>query len=87
MIKENCSQYQKVMVMAIVGKAFDNHDKNFITSSSNYTPTHDKFAFKAFNQLSYNRKINELLVPSYLVNLLNHYSSKMVLKTINIAFL
>ena len=48
-IKSNCSQYQRVIVAAIVGKAFDHHNNNIMTGSFNYKSIFDKFALKAFN--------------------------------------
>lgn len=85
--KGDCSQYQKVIIVAIVRKAFDNYDKDSITSLSNFTPILDKFALKAFNQLSYDRKIRGPLVASYLLYLPNHFFLKAIVKTINIALL
>ena len=52
-IKSDCNQYQRVIAVAIVRKAFDNYDKDLTTISANYAPTLDKFALKAFNQLFY----------------------------------
>ncbi len=75
------------MVAAIVRKAFDNHDNNIATDPSNYIPTFDKFALKAFNWLSHDWEIRGPLVGSYLLNLPDHYSSKAIVKTINIALL
>lgn len=57
------------MAVVIVRKAFNDYDKNFTTSSSNYIPTLDKFPLKIFNQLSYDWEISGLLVASYLLNL------------------
>ena len=85
--KGDCSQYQRVIAAAIVRKTFDNHDNNITTGSSNYTPTFDKFALKAFNQLFHDRKISGLLVASYLLNLPDYYSPKAIGKTINITLL
>ena len=85
--KGDYNQYQKVMTAVIVRKAFDDHDNNIMTSSSNYTPILDKFALKAFNQLSYNWEISRPLIASYLLNLSNHYSPKVIVKIINIALL
>ncbi len=85
--KGDCCQYQRVMVAAIVRKAFDDHDNNITTGPSNYTPTLDKFALKAFNRLSHDREISRPLVASYLLNLSDHYSPKAIMKTINIALL
>lgn len=48
-IKSNYSKYQKVMAVAILRKTFGNYNNNLITDPSNYTPTLDKFALKAFN--------------------------------------
>lgn len=47
--KGDCSQYQRVMAVIIVRKAFEDHDKNPTFTSANYTPILDKFVFKAFN--------------------------------------
>ncbi len=47
--KDDCSHYQRVIIAAIMRKAFDDHDNNITTGLSNYTPTLDKFALKAFN--------------------------------------
>ncbi len=85
--KNDCSQYQRVMVVAIVRKAFNDHNNNSMTGPSNYTPTLDKFALKAFNQLSHDREISGPLFASYLLNLSDHYSPKAIVKTINIALL
>ena len=73
------------MAAAIVRKAFNNHDNNITTCPSNYTPTLDKFALKVFNQLFHDQEINRPLVASYLLNLLDHYSLKAIVKNINIA--
>ena len=54
-------------------KAFNNHDNNIKTGLSNYILTLDKFALKAFNNLSHNREISEPLIASYFLNLLDHY--------------
>lgn len=47
--KGNGSQYQRVMAMAIMRKAFENYDKNLTSTSANYISMLDKFALKAFN--------------------------------------
>lgn len=47
--KGDCSQYQRVIAMTRINKAFDNYDKNSSTSSSNYNSTLEKFALKVFN--------------------------------------
>ncbi len=78
--KGDCNQYQRVMAATIVRKAFDNHDNNIATGPSNYTLTLDKFALKAFNRLSHDREISGPLVASYLLNLLDHYSPKAIVK-------
>ena len=83
----NCSQYQRVMAVAIVRKAFDNHDKDLTSTSVNYILTLDKFTLKAFNQLSHNWEISGPLVASYLLHLPDHYSQMKNLKMINIALL
>ncbi len=75
------------MVATIVKKAFDDHDKDSTNSPANYTHSLDKFALKAFNRLSHDREISGPLVASYLLNLPDHYSLKVNMKTINIAFL
>ena len=74
--KGDCSQYQRVMASAMVKKGFDNHDKDSTFTPANYTPTLDKFALKAFNQLSHDWEISGLLIASYLLNLLDHYFQK-----------
>lgn len=86
-IKDDYNQYQKVMVVAIVKNAFNNHDKNPIINPPNFIPTLNKFALKTFNQLFYDQEISKLLVTSYLFNLPHYYSLKVIIKTINIAFL
>ncbi len=73
--------------MAIVKKAFDNHDNNITTGPSSYISTLDKFPLKVLNQLSHNQEINRPLVASYMLNLPNHYSLKVIVKIINIALL
>ncbi len=85
--KGDYSQYQRVMAVAIMKKAFNDHDNKITTGPSNYTPTLDKFALKAFNQLSHDRKISGPLVASSLLNLPDHYLPKAIVKTINIALL
>lgn len=85
--KDDCSQYQKIMAMTLVRKAFEDHDKNSILDSANYTPMLDKFALKAFNQLSYDHEVSGPLVASYLLDLPNHYSSQVIVKSININLL
>ncbi len=75
------------MAAAIVRKPFDDHENNITTGPSNYTSTLDQFALKAFNQLTHDREISGPLVASYLLNLLNHYFPKAIVKTINIALL
>lgn len=85
--KSDCSQYQRVISVARMRKAFDNHDTNIMIGSSNYTLTFDKYALKAFNQLFHDREISRLLVTSYLLNLPDHYSLKAIIKTINITIL
>ncbi len=85
--KCDCSQYQRVMAAAIVRKAFDDYHNNIMTSLSNYTPTLDKFALKAFNRLFHDREMSGTLVASYLLNLPDNYSPMAIVKTINIALL
>ena len=75
------------MAAAIGRKAFNNYDKDLTITLANYMPILDKFALKAFNQLFHNQKISGLLIASYLLNLLDNYSPKANLKTINIALL
>lgn len=61
-------------------KFFDNQNKDSTSMSTNYIPTFDKLALKAFNQLSCHWEINRLLVASYLLNFLDHYFQKKMLK-------
>ncbi len=75
------------MTVVMVRKAFDNPDNNITTCPSNYTPTLDKFALKAFNRLSHDREISGPLVAHYLLNLFDHYFPKAIVKIINIALL
>lgn len=75
------------MAVAIVRKAFDNLYRDLINSPTNYTLPLHKFVCKAFNQLSHDQEISELLVASYLYDLPNYDSSTVNIKMINIAFL
>ena len=75
------------MAEAIVRKTLDNHDNNIKTGPSNYLSILNKFALKVFNLLSYDRKMNGLFVANHLLNLFDHYFAKVMVKTINIAFL
>ena len=47
--KSNCGQYQRVMVTAILRKAFNDYDKDSINSPANYTLSFDKITLKTFN--------------------------------------
>lgn len=49
--------------------------------------TFDKFALRVFNRLAYNQEINSLLVASYLLGLLDHYTLSNNIKSINLAIL
>lgn len=75
------------MEVAIVRKAFDNLDRDLINSLTNYTLSLHKFVCKAFNQLSHDWEISELLVASYLLDLPNYDFLRLNIKIINIAFL
>ena len=55
--KKDCSQYQRIMALAIVKKVFEDQDKSGPGLLS-YTLNLDKFLLKAFNKLSHNYKIN-----------------------------
>lgn len=85
--KDNCSWYQRVIATTIVSKVFNDYDNNLMTDPSNYTSLLDKFSLKAFNWLSHDWEISRPLVISYLLNLPNHYSLKVIMTTINIALL
>lgn len=85
--KSNYNQYQRVMAPAMVRKAFKDNDKNPTLTFTNYTPILDKFALKACNQLSHNHEVNGLLVASYLLDLLDHYFLKAIIKSIKINLL
>lgn len=86
-IKNNCSQYQRVMAAAMVRKALKDHVKNPTPTFANYIPTLDKFALKAFNWLSHNCEVSGPLVASYLLDLPDHYSLKAIVILININLL
>lgn len=75
------------MAIAIVKKTFENYNKNAILIFANYILILDKFALKAFNQLFYHWKVSGLLIASFLLNLLDLYFLKAVVKTININLL
>lgn len=60
-IKNDYSQYQKVISATIIRKAFDNYDKKFTTSFLNYIPIIDKFVLK--------RLINYIIIAK----LVDHY--------------
>lgn len=75
------------MITAILKKVFDDHDKDSITTPSNFIPSFDKFALKSFNWLFYDCKISRSLVVNYLFSLSDHYLPKVIMKTINIALL
>ena len=68
----------------MVKAALKNHNKNSISGLINYILTLDKFALKIFNRLSYDRKINRLLAVNFLLDLPDHYSLKVPIKTVNI---
>ncbi len=85
--KGDYNQYQRVMAESIVRITFNYHDKDSTNSPTNYTPSLDKFALKAFNRLSHDREMSGLLVACYLLDLPDHYSPKVNMKTINIASL
>lgn len=72
------------MIAVIVRKTFENHDKNFISSLINYILTLNKFILKIFNQLFCNKKINKLLIASFLLDLSNYYFLKINIKIIDI---
>ncbi len=82
--KGDCSQYQRIIGAAFVKKAYDDMQlsANVIT---NLPP--DKFAFRAFNRLVYDREISGLLVASYLLRLPDHYTLLDNIKFINLAIL
>ena len=47
----------------------------------------DKFALWTFNKLAYEQKVSRLLVASYLLELLDHYSHDILLRRINLNLL
>lgn len=75
------------MIVAIVWKAFNNHNNNLTIDSSNYISILNKFTLKTFYWLCYNREISGLLVIGYLLNLPDHYFAKTIVKIINITLL
>ena len=68
------------MAAAMVRKIFKDHDKNPTSTSANYIPMLDKFTLKAINWLSYNHEVSGPLVASYLLDLLDHYFPKAIVK-------
>lgn len=73
--------------MVIVKKVFDNYNKVSTSIPPIYIPTLDKFALKIYNRLFYNQEISGLFIANYLLNLLDHYSLKVIMITINIILL
>lgn len=55
-IKNNCSEYQIIMVAVIVKKIFDNYKNNLTTNPFNLTPIFVKSLLKEFNQQSHDWK-------------------------------
>lgn len=75
------------MAVAILRKTFNHDDNNLIIDSFNYISILNKYVLKVSNQLFHNQKINRLLVTSYLLNLLDYYFLKTIIKITNIALL
>lgn len=84
--KREYSQYQRIMAVAIVKKAFKDQDKPGFRLLF-YTLNLNKFLLKAFNRLSYNCKISRQLVARFLLVLPDHYNSNALIKSINISVL
>lgn len=72
------------MLIAIIRKTFENHNKISTFSFTNQISILNKFALKSLTKLSYNKKMKKPLVASFLLNLLNNNFLKIAIKTINI---
>lgn len=75
------------MIVAIVRKIFDNHDKVSTSILPLYIPILYKFILNIFNQLSHDQNISGLFIISYLLNFLNYHFPKVIVKIFNIALL
>lgn len=65
--------------MAIMGKAFEDHNNNPIFTSTNYILRLNKFALKVFNQMLHYCQVNMPLIVSYLLDLLLTCSTRIIL--------
>ena len=84
--KQDYSQYQRIMAIAIVKKLFEEQDKPGLESLS-YTPTLDKCLLKSFNRLSHNCEVSRPSVARFLLDLSNHYTPNAPMKSNNISML
>ena len=90
MTKDNCSQYQRIMSVAIVQKTYENAQSK-ATAIGSLLPVRyadlDKFVLWTFNKLVYKREVSEPLAASCLLDLPNHYSHDISLRRINLNLL
>lgn len=79
-IKGDYSQYQHIMGIAFVNKAYDK-----VQSSANIIiyMKYNKFALRTFYCLAYDREISSSLVASYLLGQLDHYTLSNNVESIN----
>ena len=83
--KSNHSQYQRIMSVAIVQKAYeDAQAKAMATTTPVRYADLDKFALQTFNKLAYKQEVNRLLAASYLLGFLDYYSHNIKLWRINL---
>ncbi len=83
--KGNCSQYQCIILAAIIRKAYKNVSAKAMATT---TPVRyadlNKFALQTFNRLAYEREVSRPLVALCLLGLPDHYSHNIKLRCINL---
>ena len=84
--KGDYSQYQKIMITAIIKKTFENQNKPGLRLLF-YTPILDTFSLKAFNKLLHDYEVSKPLIARFLWDLPNHYTPNALVKLINISML
>lgn len=75
------------MAKTIVKKAFDKQETQASSDLPYNMQKFIKFVLKAFNRLSYNFKIKDLLVASFFLSFSDYYILPAMIKTINIYIL